>query len=509
MKSYTARINPSGKTVNFSNETLLIDLIYDAGLGVKSPCGGKGICGKCAVKAGGNLSIKSESEKELLADETMRLACQTKATGDIEITLDDRSSARGKIFKKIDTDSDFGIAVDIGTTSVKMSLVDINTQKKYNLSSYLNPQRRFGHDVISRISASSDEKILTSMVVLIRNSIENGIYYALKEFDINPEKIKKIVISANTVMTYLFHGKKISSLGVFPYETSDKEFPTVKAGLLGFKIFPEADVLTFPPVSAYIGGDLVSGAAYTEKTGLPGNVFFTDLGTNGEIFLKVNDEIFAASCAMGPALEGMNISCGMTAEDGAITHAEIINGKFKFSCIGDAEPIGISGTGLIDSISLLINQGLIGRNGALNKKSDPPEGIFFDKENLRIYLTKKVYITQKDIRNIQLAKGAVLAASEILLKEAGINPESIDNTGIAGSFGDNLDIGNFRNLKFIPDFKNSEYLFLGNTSLESAQLACFDRVYFNRASAISKKIKYIELSNHKSFNDIFMGSLDF
>ena len=509
MKSFYARINPSGKTLNFSSETLLIDLIYDAGLGVTSPCGGKGTCGKCSVKASGMLSEKTEKEKEFLSDENMRLACQAKAAGDIEITLDDTSPVLEKFHIKIDSDSDFGAAVDIGTTAVKMSLVNLKTKISYNLASYLNPQRRFGHDVISRISASSDENAFISMTSLIRTSIENGIYSALKEFNIGPEKLKKIAVSANTVMTYLCHGKKISSLGIFPYETSQKEFPPVKAGSLGFKIFQDADILTLPLVSAYIGGDLVSGAAFTEKQGLPGNVFFTDLGTNGEIFLKVKDRIFAASCAMGPALEGMNISCGMTAEDGAITHAELKNGKFIFSCIGDAEPVGISGTGLIDAISLLINYGLIARNGSFNKKSDPPEGVVFDKENMRIYLTEKVYITQKDIRNIQLAKGAVLAASEILLQEAGIKSDEINHTAIAGSFGDNLDIDNFRNLKFLPDFKNSEYSFLGNTSLESAQIACFDEAYFNRAVEISKKIEYIELSNHKSFNDIFMGSIDF
>jgi uncharacterized 2Fe-2S/4Fe-4S cluster protein (DUF4445 family) len=509
MKSFTARINPSGKTVNFTGETLLIDLIYDTGFVVKSPCGGKGICGKCAVKVSGILSVKTDKEKELLPDDNMRLACQAEASGDVQITLDERTSVRENISEIFDADSFFGAAVDIGTTSVKISLVNFKNQKKYLLSLYLNPQRRFGHDVISRISASSDEKILESMTDLIRNSIENEMYSALKEFKIGPEKFKKFVISANSVMTYLFHGMKVSSLGIFPYETPVKEFPVIKAGVLGFKNIPEAEILTMPLISAYIGGDLVSGAAFTEKLGYSDGIFFADLGTNGEIFLKIKDKIFAASCAMGPALEGMNISCGMTAEQGAITHAEIENDNFIFSSIGDDEPIGISGTGLIDSISILIDKGFIGRNGAFNKNAGSYNGVVFDKENSRIYISKKVFISQKDIRNIQLAKGAVLAASQILLQAAGIKPESVKHTAIAGSFGDNLDIDKFKNLNFIPDFKNSEYIFLGNTSLESAQLACLDEEYYRRASEISRKIEYIELSNHKSFNDIFMESLDF
>lgn len=509
MKPFSALIKPSGKTADFSGNPLLIDIIFDAGLGVRSPCGGKGICGKCSVKAEGKLSEKTDKEKEFSDNENVRLACQGRAEGNVEITIDESSSLKSISGKNSEPDSFYAAAVDIGTTSVKISIVSLNSGKIYPLASFLNPQRRFGHDVVSRISASADGKNSEAMTYLIRAAVENAIYSALKEFKIETEKLKRVVVSANTVMTYLFHGMKISGLGIFPYETPVKEFSSARGGDLGFRIFPEAEVVTMPVVSAYIGGDLVSGVLHTEKQGLTDAIFFADLGTNGEIFLRRGNKIYAASCAMGPALEGMNISCGMTAEDGAINHISFEQGTFGFSSIGAENPSGISGTGLIDFISILIDKGLISRNGGFNKSADQFKGIDFDKDNSRIYISEKVYLNQKDIRNIQLAKGALLAASEILLNEAGIEADAVRYAGIAGSFGDNLDIQNFRNLRFIPDFKKSEYIFSGNTSLASAQLVCLDDAVYKRGVEISRNIEYIELSNHKKFNDVFIGSLDF
>jgi uncharacterized 2Fe-2S/4Fe-4S cluster protein (DUF4445 family) len=265
-----------------------------------------------------------------------------------------------------------------------------------------------------------------------------------------------------------------------------------------------------PVLSAFLGGDLIGGLTLCHESGIEKNALFIDIGTNGELFvMNKNGNLFATSCAMGPALEGMNIAWGMTAEDGAITAVENGPEGLIFSIMGNGEPVGISGTALVDLTAILLRRGIIRPNGAFYrniKNSDLPYPLAFDEidgiKALRIH--NDIRFTQKDIRNIQLAKAASLTASRILLKESGIDEEAIQQVLIAGAFGEHLNLNNFKALGFLPNFSNAVWRFLGNTSLKAAEMTCKNATFMNKASLLRNNVHEVNLALRSGFQDEFI-----
>ena len=259
----------------------------------------------------------------------------------------------------------------------------------------------------------------------------------------------------------------------------------------------------------------MGGLAFCYEQGLNKNTFFIDMGTNGELYLiNSSGEIYATSCAMGPALEGMNISWGMTADNGAITHIWSEQEIFEYHMINNGTPVGITGTALIDIIAELLDRNVILATGAFLRDHDTmllPEPARFDNRGAvkQITLWNDIALTQKDIRSVQLAKGASLAASRFLLMEAGCAPEDIEQVIIAGAFGEHMDLENFKRLSFIAPFPNAQYHFLGNTSLKSAEKVCMDSSFLVMASELRDRVKEVELSMNPAFNDEFINSMNF
>lgn len=497
------KIIQTGNVIEARDGDLIMDILDEAGIGPDYPCGGRGICGKCLITASGQLSEKTELEKNL-PDDSSRLACRTRISGDCEISLPDAPGRNSESIPGI-YGKELAAAVDIGTTSIKISIIDLESKAVHSLKSFLNPQRKFGWDVISRISAADNKQSLEKMSKIVRDSIEKKIISALAS-PMGNNLIKKVTISGNTTMEYLFLGLDVVPLGKFPYHTEHKDFDRFHE-ISRMKLLPEAELKIIPAASAYIGGDLTGGLGFIESSGYDDKTFFADLGTNGEMFIrKASDQIFATSCAMGPALEGMSISCGMTATDGAINHVKKTDGSITIEVIGDEVPAGICGTGIIDLVSIMIESGIINSSGKINSLSSTDGAIVKDNQ---IFINEKIFISQKDIRNIQLAKGASLAAGKILLQESCTDPDEISHVFIAGAFGEHLDIERFKSLKFIPEFKNAEYKFVGNTSLGAAEKICIDNNFYNRLSELRDMMKIVELSVHKNFNDTFLSSLDF
>ncbi|MCP4137337.1 MAG: ATP-binding protein, partial [bacterium] len=454
-----------------------------------------------------------------------RLSCVTRVEGEVSIRIEEdmgaNKKARDWFISKIAITpgelAEYGIAVDIGTTTVQVSLTDLKNQKSWLIDSFLNPQRRYGHDIIARISAAAEKETAKQISSLVRGEIVSSIKRGLSLLDLEPAGIREIVFSGNTAMTYFLFGLDPAPLGVFPYTASHIDYENYTGNDIGFNLKNNADIYALPAASSYLGGDLVGGLALLDRLGYKEKTFFIDIGTNGEIFLRnKSDEIYATSCAMGPALEGMNISHGMTADEGAINHIQFDknSGKLHFSIIGNTDPVGICGTGIIDAIALLLEKDLVQPTGAFNKKLLQEEiaaysNIHYNAETKSIHLYEDIALSQKDIRNIQLAKGASLAAANILLKESGTDPDEIEQVIIAGAFGENLDINNFKKLAFIPEFKNASYHFLGNTSLKAAELACHDFSFRETAKTLRNSLRVIELSEHPAFNDLFLKSFDF
>jgi uncharacterized 2Fe-2S/4Fe-4S cluster protein (DUF4445 family) len=506
------RLTPSGRHQLFTRQTLLADALMDMGLAVRSPCGGKGICGKCMVKVTGDLSGQSHFEAKALKNRPgMRLACQAVIEGDVEVFMDETSEPVQQPCPGLPKESRYGLACDIGTTTVRISLVDLESRNTFPMDSFLNPQRRFGHDVISRIAACSDPAKEIRQTDLIRSSVFNAMLRFLEACGMHADCCELMVFSGNTTMLSLFFSLDVVPLGRYPYEVKTRDFTGFTPADMGAIAFPGARILALPVLSAFIGGDLMGGLTLCRESGIEKNAFFIDLGTNGELFvMNGNKDLFATSCAMGPALESMNIAWGMTAEDGAITAVDDgPAGGLTFSVMGNGEPAGISGTALVDLTAILLRRGIIRHDGAFCedfKPSDLPSPLALDKiEGMKaLRLQGDIRFTQRDIRNLQLAKAAGLAASRILLKESGMDALAIEQVLIAGAFGEHLNLENFKTLGFLPDFPNASWQFLGNTSMKAAETACMDDMFMNKASCLRDQVREVELSLRPGFEDEFI-----
>lgn len=493
----------------------------DMGVHVPTACGGKGVCGKCQIKTEGSLSEPEARERSLLANaDHHRLACTARITGDVRIWIANQETAAANLPPiNLNPADSYGAAVDIGTTSVNISLVNLSQKTLHDLPSFLNPQRRYGHDVISRISAADDPAIRQKMSQMIQDAVIYTISHTLTVSGVPCDRIKHLIFSGNTTMLYLLLGLKVSSLGRSPYTADPVDFgdPCRQSALAPkiSRLFPNAEIAALPVVSAFLGGDFIGGLALCHSKGLVENLFFIDLGTNGELFFaETPDVVYAASCAMGPALEGMNISRGMTADNGAVTHAWVESGRFNCRMLGNGHPRGITGTALVDILALFLDMNIVRPDGALaTPVADAcwPGPAVYEKTpaSNQVRLWGDIAVTQKDIRNVQLAKGASATASKMILKASGRFPDDVRHVVIAGALGEHLSINNFKKLAFIPDFQHAQYHNLGNTSLAAAQQACVDKQFFHKAVCLRNRVRELNLSAIPEFNNEFIRALDF
>jgi len=510
------KLLPDGKAKNFPKGTLLLDALLDMDVNIKSPCGGKGVCGKCRTRITGDLSEVTAIEAKVLKNEEgTRLACQTLLTGDAEVFIDENRFAERKTYPLADPNESYAIAVDVGTTSVNLDLLSLSQGMVFHLESFLNPQRRFGHDVISRIAAAEDPKTHRTMTQKIRQTIFAAVKRALNEMDLPFRNIEKFVFSGNTTMLYLLFGLEVSSLGKFPFQAEELDFSHFTSKDVDANLFPKARILAMPAVSAFLGGDLMGGLTLCHEKGFTENTFFIDLGTNGELFLlNGSGSAYAASCAMGPALEGMTMSWGMTADDGAITHARIDGETLEYEMIGSGSPVGLTGTALIDIIACFLKQGLILKNGAftpdLKERMLPRPARYFEAPKSRqILLWEDIAVSQKDVRNLQLAKGASLAASHLLLKKAGCTADEVRHVLIAGALGSHLELNNFKRLGFLPEFPNATIHDLGNTSLQAAGRVIVQDDFLQKAVHLRDRITELNLATNPEFTNEFISAMDF
>jgi uncharacterized 2Fe-2S/4Fe-4S cluster protein (DUF4445 family) len=517
MKAYTLTLLPDAKRVNISEDTLLADALVDEGVPLDMPCGGKGICGKCKVKAEGRLSERTDIETKVLHDQPgYRLACQTRIIGNACVHVHEKIPATVESYPSLDVHADYGMAVDIGTTTIQVALVDPLHQKSYLLDSFFNPQRRYGHDVISRIAAAHEPHVFQDLIRIIRKRIYASIVDMLKAVNLSPQRIRQLIISGNTTMLHLFFGLNVTSMGSYPYNAQRLDFHGFKPEDIDcHDIFPNAQVLALPAVSAFLGSDLVGGLTLCHAEGFCRNIFFIDMGTNGEMFLiNSSGQIAAASCAMGPALEGMNISCGMTADSGAIIHLRLNQDILEYEMIPNGPPVGITGTALIDLLSVLLETSHLTSSGSFHPQIETrilpaPMRYEHPAKGKQINLWGNISLTQADIRSVQLAKGASLAAANILLREVDCLPEDIEHVVVAGAFGQNIEQGNFRRLKFIPDFPSAKHHFLGNTSLTAAERACMNKEFITKAYLLRDTIQEVDLARHPDFEREFIAALNF
>ncbi|MBU3142653.1 ASKHA domain-containing protein [Clostridium sp. CF012] len=414
----------------------------------------------------------------------------------------------------------YGIAVDIGTTTVVASLVDLVVGEEIASVSEINPQTEYGLDVLSRIAfVQYNPKGLELLHKGIINCLNSLISKLCQEKGIETPSIYEITIAANATMLHLLLGVNTNSIGKAPYTPVFKKAQNISAGSLSINISPFGRVYCLPSVSSFIGGDITAGIVVSKLSKVDKNVLFIDIGTNGEIVISKAGQLSSCSCAAGPALEGMNISCGMRAAEGAIEGIKIYEDKISLKVIGNKSPVGICGSGILECISEIWRVRLIGKTGRIKKKEEVLEInpglqhlIVEENGKRKIHIamgTVEIYITQKDIRQVQLAKGAISSGFYALLNLMQIDMLDLQEVIIAGQFGKHLNVDSLIGIGLIPEDLRDKITYVGNSSKSGAAMCLLSQQVRNEIETIAKDVNYFELSTMEGYEKLFTKCLGF
>lgn len=516
-----------------------------------APCGGKGICGKCKVH------VTKPYDKVVLA-------CKTEAVNGMEIapvrdesenmvvlqgdkvsddTVDEKDR-HDDLDRRIVSPED-GIrdrssdvicaACDIGTTTVVCSIIDPVTKDVLESRAGANPQRSFGADVVSRIEAAcADDDNLKTMNNAIVNLISGWITDMIQKLGV--EKIKLLTVAANTTMCHLFAGispEKIGKAPFMPDELFGKEYKGAGIGILNCE-----KVYIIPAVSGYVGGDITAGMA--ECIDADEMTLYLDIGTNGEMALGRGGKYLCAATAAGPAFEGAQIEMGMPGQKGAIDKVWLEGRKICYSVIGNVRPLGICGSGIIDAVAVFLDTGIIDENGTIKDMADIPlwyrpyVEVFDDEDDDEdiypaetaekvVHISPEVILNQDDIRKIQLAKSAIAAGIDVLIKEYGITYNEIDRVCLAGGFGNYLDQKSAARIGLIPEKLLKKTISVGNAAQKGAIATAYiyedhdsktetkilNKDIINKTNAIISTMAYIELSTYPGFDEMYVSHINF
>lgn len=444
----------------------LSDILMKSGEKLHHPCGGKGACKKCLVKVNGK----------------MELSCQYVIKSDINVVLpenDDIFSETG-VNENGEITENCCFCLDIGTTTLALALVSLDKKEIVKVKTATNPQRAFGGDVLTRIEYCNNNDVSELQTCLI-NKINEMID------DIGVSTANTMYVSGNTTMLHTLFGVDPSSMGVAPYTPVFIESKETNANKTGIKNIKK--VISLPCISAFVGADIVAGISYAE---IPEDNKFNmlvDLGTNAEIVLYNKNELYCTSAAAGPCFEGANISCGMSATDGAI-YSYSIDGSYE--TINNTQPKGICGTGLIDIIAILLQKGIIDKTGYMEKEE--------------FFIADSIKLTQKDVRQYQLAKSAVYSGISALLTEKAISYENIESLFVSGGFSAKINIYNALKTGLLPKELKEKIVVMNNTSLLGTIKYATEQ---DDLTTYLKNAEYIDLSTNEKFTKSFIENLDF
>ncbi len=414
----------------------------------------------------------------------------------------------------------YGVAIDIGTTTVVAALIDMNNGEELATASRINPQKKFGLDVLTRIAyelehqEGSKEELQKTIVEAINEMVEE----LCSEGKVKKENIYEISIAANCTMMHFLLGVDATSIGKSPYAPIFIKAKNISASDLGIKAAKCARVYCLPSVSSYIGADIVAGAYVCELHKAEANILFIDIGTNGEIVLSKGGKLLSCSCAAGPALEGMNISSGMRAAEGAVEDVEITEKGVYLKVIGEEDPIGICGSGILAAVKELIRTGIVKNNGAFIKKEQLEESDYRYKMiqlngNKREFLLRstpeQLLITQGDVRQVQLAKGALLSGFYALLKQASLGMDELDKVMIAGQFGAHLPADSLVGTGILPEEVKNKLIYVGNSSKTGAYMALMSVEVKKEIEELAGEMEYMELGASEGYEKLFSKCLIF
>ena len=534
----TINLNTDSKITG--NPTILEYCRSHGVTGIEAPCGGKGTCGKCKV------TVTKPYYKEVLA-------CQTKICDGMEIIVgggtitgvgtdmnEAKVSASDEMVVLVDRKSDmqenpvsvYGnhssnagtlAACDIGTTTVVCYLIDKETGQIIAVRSGANPQRSFGADVLSRIDAAArtdDNDKANGGLQMMQSQIVSLLNGFISEMltECGRTEVCLFSVAGNTVMCHLLMGISPEKLGRAPFmpdEYFGREFNPLDIGVENCQT-----MIIFPAVSGFVGGDITAGMM--ETVNCRKLTLYLDIGTNGEMALGKGDRYVCCATAAGPAFEGAQIEMGMPASRGAVDKVWLEGRRIKYSVIGNDRPVGLCGSGLIDALAVLLKAGIIDENGTILSGQELPilfRSYVFELEaedaaqssesSLAVHIAPGVYITQEDIRKLQLAKGAIAAGIDILFKEYGCKPCDLDILTFAGGFGNYIDKASAAAIGLFPPELLDRAKEVGNAAGNGAVSAALSQEAWDRALNISRDMRYIELASYPHFNEMYVEHMNF
>lgn len=462
-----------------------------------------------------------QGERVELGLDTLRQLPSVLRQGDWEVTLalaqaggyvEVADVLPGNVDKKY-----FGIAVDIGTTTVVVHLVDLETYNSVGVRGSYNRQAVFGDDVISRIiHANESPRGLEELQKAVIGTINDLVDGLVKEARIRHAAIRSAVFAGNTTMIHLFMGLDPTYIRLEPYTPAANSIPLVRAWRLGLKIHPDAWVHCLPGVASYVGGDITAGVLVSGMADSDELTLFIDVGTNGEMVLGNREWLISCSCSAGPAFEGGGIRYGMRAMQGAIEKVSLTPGgtKVEYQTVDDSPPVGICGSGLIDCMSQMYNAGIIDRTGKfiggaktrrIRETDEGPEFVLaWAAESWR---GEDITISEAEIKNLIRSKGAVFAGIRSMLTMVGLTVEAIDRILIAGGFGRYINIREAIAIGLLPDLPVEKYTYIGNSSVKGAKMVLLSRRARAKAEELAGRITYLELSVGNTFMDEFVSAL--
>jgi len=405
--------------------------------------------------------------------------------------------------------SGLGLAVDLGTTKIAGYLLDLDSGKTLSSSGVMNPQISYGEDIVSRITYAMEspakKKKLQEVVVNTLNSLTSDL---CRRANVEKERIVEAVIVGNTVMHHLLLDLPVDQLAVSPFVPAVQNSLDVKSRDIGLNIAPGAYIHLLPNIAGFVGADHVAMLLATERIWKDDDlVIALDIGTNTEVSLIDNGDITSVSCASGPAFEGAHIKDGMRATNGAIERLQLIGDEVKYQTIGKVPPVGLCGSGILDAIAQLYLAGVISRDGKMN---DHPRMRFHNNQKEFVLVNEKengspaITITQKDVREIQLAKGAIRSGIDVLLRERGHFEQEVKKVIIAGAFGSYINVASAVSIGMLPPLPLNRFQQVGNAAGTGAKLALLSVKERLKAETIARRVSYIELAAFPNFEKVFL-----
>lgn len=474
------------------------------------------------------------SEVERICEGLGRMDLQTDPglLGDLAFAL---SKERGKITAILmgdkllgveagdTTESLYGMAFDIGTTTIVGLLWDLKEKQLVDSVARTNPQSVYGADVISRIHYCLEaEENVNELSCLVIDCFNEMVDHLARKNNLNKEQIYSICVVGNTTMSHLLLGIYPKSLSRVPFSPVFRQGLHVSAKSLGLDVSPYADLYVLPNIAGHVGSDLTGVMLATNLFSLKGNTLVIDIGTNGEIFLAKDGKVLTCSTAAGPAFEGACLKCGMRAATGAVEMVEISD-DVKLTTIDHMTPIGICGSGIIDLVSELLKAGLIRENGNLLSKEEAKNANVNEALSNRLIgegkdkafvlagddETERVMLTQADIREIQLAKGAILGGIKTLMRKLSITEEEIDRVMIAGAFGSYINKESAIHMGLLPKLDSKKVISIGNGAGTGASMALLSGAVREKAESLARKVIHVELSKDKDFEELYIENMNF